>query len=275
MLTENTCLAVVAALYENTDAVNGQPVQHSLPNAELYRKLLPQYSLATLDDTVRWLQLGDYVGGQSFGFPGVNVPHLLHLLPKGIAFAESRSLDLAERHLLYREEPYEVFVARQFSASDNSVWQRRNAALAQSGFSPTDGQVDGLDAFRGEIHSQDRTSPLVSMSAHPPRRTGGRRLRIQRVALSETGAAVALGKKPLLLVEMGMHDHYAGELQRTYEYIPFDRANFVDVLPLSRAPPADRPAGCQHTSARPPVTANPLQCTCVSLRLPHAAELKR
>jgi hypothetical protein len=42
----------------------------------------------------------------------------------------------------------------------------------------------------------------------------------------ETGAAVALGKKPLILVEQGMDEHFAGELQKNYEYIPFCRAEY-------------------------------------------------
>jgi hypothetical protein len=42
----------------------------------------------------------------------------------------------------------------------------------------------------------------------------------------ETGAAVAFGKKPLILVEDGMDDHFAGELQKNYEYIPFYRIDF-------------------------------------------------
>jgi hypothetical protein len=41
---------------------------------------------------------------------------------------------------------------------------------------------------------------------------------------------VALGKKPLLLVEDGLDDHYAGELQKNYEYIPFLRAGFEDAF---------------------------------------------
>ena len=42
----------------------------------------------------------------------------------------------------------------------------------------------------------------------------------------EVGAAVALGKKPLLLIEEGMDRHYEGELQRTYEHISFSRSHY-------------------------------------------------
>jgi hypothetical protein len=47
----------------------------------------------------------------------------------------------------------------------------------------------------------------------------------------ETGTAIAFGKKPLLLAEEGMHEHYAGELQKTYEYIPLGRSGFAAILP--------------------------------------------
>jgi hypothetical protein len=40
----------------------------------------------------------------------------------------------------------------------------------------------------------------------------------------ETGAAVALGKMPLVVVEM--HEHYAGELQKNYQYIRVERPHF-------------------------------------------------
>ena len=42
----------------------------------------------------------------------------------------------------------------------------------------------------------------------------------------EIGAAVAFDRKPLILVEDGMDEHYAGEQQKGYEYIPFDRVHF-------------------------------------------------
>jgi hypothetical protein len=51
----------------------------------------------------------------------------------------------------------------------------------------------------------------------------------------ETGAAVAYGKDPLLLVEEGIDQQYIGELQKVYEYEVFTRSNhprvFQTVLP--------------------------------------------
>jgi hypothetical protein len=44
------------------------------------------------------------------------------------------------------------------------------------------------------------------------------------------GAALAYGKKPVLLVEEGIDPQYVGELQRVYEYTNFTRSNHPRVF---------------------------------------------
>jgi hypothetical protein len=189
---------------------------------------LGTYSLSTIGDTIRWLELTGFISRVKWGVVG---PELLQLTDSGAEFARRRQLDDRNRKLLYTEDPYSVFVARQFLEADEPLYTQLASALGEAGFSPLDGRVDGVDAFRGEILRKVRIARFfVCLLTHREElKTGGFASSVW--LYQETGAAVALGKKPLLLVESGMHDHYAGELQKNYEYIPFDRGGFGQVLP--------------------------------------------
>jgi hypothetical protein len=215
-------------LYERRTQIGQSEELHALPAAELYRRLLGIYSLSVIDDTVRWLEVGQFLGRSGIG---INGPYAHMLTPKGVTFAKSQSLPLADRALLYTEDPYSVFVARQFRAQDDTLFEVLAKDVPRSGFAIHDGRVDGLDAFRGEILRKIRKARFfLCLLTHRAEIKGGG-FASSVWLYQETGAAVALGKKPLILVEEGMHEHYAGEMQKSYEYITFSRPDFSSVIP--------------------------------------------
>jgi hypothetical protein len=243
MITEGICLDVVRAfrgcrgtitltvdLDDNPGAsprVSKSSYEDAMPPGRLIRYLLPKYSLADIETAIRWLEIGEYVTpiGQ-----GVILPRApLSLTPKGVAFADTGRLEPAERDFVYQENPYAPFVARQFAPADDELFAfLKDNVLTPIGVKCFDGQVDGIEAFRGEILRKIRLARFfVCVLTH--------RLQLQngRFASSvwlyqEIGAAVALGKKPLILVEEGLDEHYAGELQKNYEYVPFSRVEFEE-----------------------------------------------
>ena len=231
MITEATCADVVACLYAGTTYIGNNAEPHSLPQNELYRRLLGRYSLSSIDSTVRWLEVGNFVGRSGFGLPAQGLPFAYVLTTKGIEYAKLGLLPPADKKLLYTEDPYRVFVARQFQPQDEPLFTELSSTLQAAGFTVSDGQVDALDTFRGEIIHKIRLAWLfICLLTHREAVVSGG-FPSSVWLYQETGAAVALGKKPLLLVEAGMHPHYAGELQKTYEYISFERNSFVLMLP--------------------------------------------
>ena len=95
--------------------------------------------------------------------------------------------------------------------------------LAPAGYRVVDGQAEGLEEFRDAILGKIRESQFfLALLTHRARLDTGK-FASSVWLYQEIGAAVAMGRRPLLLVENGMDEHYAGELQKTYEYIPFDR----------------------------------------------------
>jgi hypothetical protein len=153
------------------------------------------------------------------------------LTDKGKAFATSGRLPAQDRKLVYLEDPYKVFVARQFCERDKPLFEELSSSLRDKGYEATDGVVEGLDSFRGEIIRKIRDARLfICLLTHRAELTDGA-FASSVWLYQETGAAIAFKKKPLILVEDGMHEHYAGELQKAYEYIPFDRSGFAAILP--------------------------------------------
>ena len=168
----------------------------------------------------------------------------MFLTLQGIALAKDGRLSDAERGLVYQDDPYAAFIARQFQEDDVDLYEYlRDSILAPIGVDVLDGQVDGLDSFRGEIIRKIRRARFfICLLTHRHALADGSYA--SSVWLyQETGAAVALGKKPLILVERGMHEHYAGELQKTYEYLSFDRSDYKDRFSeVARRLQADRRA---------------------------------
>jgi hypothetical protein len=88
-----------------------------------------------------------------------------------------------------------------------------------------------LEQFRVSILNKIRDSRffICLLTKRVPLESGGY---ISSVWLyQEIGAAMAFGKKPLLLVEQGIDSHFVGEFQKIYEHIPFTRSNHTAVFP--------------------------------------------
>lgn len=200
-------------------------IQHGLPPSEVYRKMLPKYSLSDVDTAIRWLEIGAYIIYSGLGL--IAPRQVMHLSGKGIRLAEMGRLEDGDRRLVYQENPYAAFIARQFSDEDLPLfYYLQKSVLRPLGIEALDGQVDGIEAFRGEILRKIRNARFfICILTHRKQLLEGR-FASSVWLYQETGAAVALGKKPLILVENGMDEHFAGELQKNYEYIPFSRQNY-------------------------------------------------
>lgn len=245
MITEQICIDVVRTLYGQSstmslslnldDSPGAQPktttsaVEHGLPPSRVYRQLLPRYSLTDLETAVRWLELGEYIGYSGWGIAAPR--QVMQLTERGILVARAGRLDDTDRQLLYQENPYAAFVARQFRTDDTPLFEHlRDEVLKPIGIEALDGQVDGIEAFRGEILRKIRLARyFICLLSHRSQLSAGT-FASSVWLYQETGAAVALGKKPLILVEEQMDEHFAGELQKNYEYIPFQRSNFAEAF---------------------------------------------
>jgi hypothetical protein len=193
----------------------------------LIRLLLPHYSLSEIHAAVEWLEIGHYIGSSGWGM--VAPRQLLMLTAKGVAFADSGRLEADERRFVYQEDPYAAFVARQFGDADDLLYSfLLEEVLRPIGVTGLDGRVDGLEAFRAEIIRKIRKARffVCILTRRAELAVGGFASSVW--LYQETGAAVALGKKPLILVEEGIDNHYAGELQKNCEYILFTRADFKE-----------------------------------------------
>ena len=226
MVTEQIVIDVVRIIAPRTCTMESgetkSPVEHALGTSAVYRALMSTYSLADIETGVRWLELGGYVGYSGYGL----APQMVMILTeKGVALAERGSLEDAERQFVYQDDPYAAFVARQFRDEDLELFNQLRSVLQLVGVKAVDGRADGIDAFRGDILRKIRSARFfVCLLTHRTLLKNGRYA--SGVWLyQETGAAVALGKKPLVLVEDGMDDHFAGEMQKNYEYVPFSRSS--------------------------------------------------
>ena len=230
MITEQICIDIVRTLYRQSSTMRSNSTssteEHCLPPSRVYRQLLPRYSLIDLETAVRWLELGAYIGYSGYGLVAPRLA--MHLTERGIQLAKAERLDDAERELVYQENPYAAFVARQFRTEDTALFEHlRDEVLKPVGVEALDGQVDGIEAFRGEILRKIHLARyFICLLTHRCKLATGT-FASSVWLYQETGAAVALGKKPLILVEEHMDEHFAGELQKNYEYIPFERSNFV------------------------------------------------
>lgn len=232
MITEQICIDVVRTLYgrtlyrhtsTSTGSQSSIEREHALPFNDVYRELLPQYSLLDVDTTIRWLEIGNYTGYSGSGI----IRQYMFLTPKGIRLAETKQLEDDDRQLIYQENPYAAFVARQFRNDDLPLFTYlRESVLRPIGIEAIDGSVDGIEAFRAEILRKIRDSRffICILTCRKELVEGGFASSVW--LYQETGAAIALGKKPIILVENGMDDHYTGELQKNYQYIPFSRESY-------------------------------------------------
>jgi len=236
MITEQILVDIVRVIHPNnvtmgafggSDAAprSDRTVDHAVLRRDVYRDLMSRYSISILESAVTWLELGAYIGYSGYGILAPKM--VIYLSEKGVALAESGLLDEAERRLVYQEDPYAAFVARQFRAEDDELFTSlRDRVLTPIGITALDGNVDGIEAFRGEIIRKiQRARYFVCILTRRCELVEGK-FASSVWLYQEIGAAVALGKKPLLLVERDMHEHYAGELQKNYEYAIFDRGDY-------------------------------------------------
>lgn len=246
MLTETMVVTAVRLLHgrectvaQTTNTADGPIVKESternaLPPSAVLRSLLSKYGLADAEATVRWLEIGEYVGYSGWGL--IAPKQLMVLTDKGVQLAESGRLEAHELEMVYREDPYSVFVARQFRDQDSDLFSHlRDEVLRPIGLVAIDGNVDGIEAFRGEILRKISLARyfVCLLTRRAELASGGFASSVW--LYQEIGAAVALGKRPLVLVEDGIDSHFAGELQKNYEFIPFTRNDFADAfLEVSR-----------------------------------------
>ena len=226
MVTEGICLAVVQRLrgqrYTMTSTLNletsrapckRQPVYERRCDAPdlLIRHLLATYPLADIESAIRWLEIGEYVATLA---GACVMPRRCSISRPRDRVRDAGRLDAVERDLLYQEDPYAAFVARQFAAEDDDYSRSSRIAFGPDRNQAFDGRVDGIEAFRGEILRKIRLarffvciltrradcvtalSPLACGSTRKPARPW----RSARSAHS---------------VEAGLGEHYAGDLQRT------------------------------------------------------------
>lgn len=199
--------------------------RNALSDSALVRPLLVRYELPQIDAAIRWLRLGEYIGETRWGLDG---PWVHVLTEKGVRTLEAGGFAADERRLFYGQiRPYHVFLAHQFRNEDTELVNAlRDDLLTPAGYTVVDGQAEGLEEFRDAILTKISASQffLCLLTQRARLETGSFASSVW--LYQEVGAAVALGRRPLLLVEDGMDPHHAGELQKTYEYIPFRREDY-------------------------------------------------
>jgi hypothetical protein len=242
MVSERICLDILKALrgrrttlartFNLSDDAPPNTVQSheddALSESALYRPLLAQYDLNDVEAAVRWLYLGGYLSKTELGLRG---PFVHVLTKKGRQIADVGKFPEEEQKLFYREDPYAVFVAHQFNSEDQElVKYLREELLEQNGFKVTEGRAEGLEEFRHAILSKIRKARFF-LCLLTPRAALQSGMFVSSVWLyQEIGAAMAFGKRPLLLIEEGIEPHFQGEIQRVYEHIPFTRSNYPRVF---------------------------------------------
>jgi hypothetical protein len=211
------------------EKVQESHVEDAIAEGDLFRPLLHRYDLSDIDASVRWLQLGGFLGRTEWGLRG---PWVHTLSDKACSVADAGSFAEEDRELFYRINPYAVFIAHQFNEPDQElVGFLQSSVLEPNGFVIFDGKAEGLDEFRHSIIAKIKKARffLCLLTRRAVLDSGSY---VSSVWLyQEIGAAMAYGKKPLLFVEEGIDPQYVGELQRVYEYTNFTRSNHPRVFP--------------------------------------------
>ncbi len=241
MVSERLCLEILKFLRGKSTAYTERAGDGSISRTsqesdsstegELYRFFLSRYSLAEIEAAMRWLSLGDYLGKT---YPGglLGGLYVHSLTDKSRKVVEIGSFDNAERKLFYQEEsPYEVFIAHQFNNDDQSLVRYIDQkVLMPLGFKRSDGRAEGLEDFRSAISTKIKRARFFLCLITKRQELSSGRYTSSVWLYQETGAAVAYGKSPLLLVEDGIDLDYVGELQSIYEYIRFNRSNHPEAF---------------------------------------------
>jgi hypothetical protein len=237
MVSELICLDLIHALHGSattsrttespgTDKERKHESTHenAMATATLYSHLLGRYDLAALDAAVRWLELTAHLGQTRIG--GAHGLVLHTLTDKALEVAGTGHFAPPDRELLYQADPYGVFIAHQFNQDDDAmVGHLKTRVLEPAGFYPSDGRADGLEEFRTGILRKimDARFFVCLLTRREELASGGY---VSSLWLyQEIGAAVALGKRPLLVVEDSIASSFAGGLTEVYEWIGFTRSS--------------------------------------------------
>ena len=210
------------------EKISTNVTENAITESGLYRPLLATYDLSNIEAAVRWLQLGEFLGRTEWGLRG---PWAFTLTEKGVKAAKDEGFSDEDRKLLYQIEPYQVFIAHQFNIDDQElVRYLREDILRPSGYDAVEGRAEGLEEFRQAILNKMSHAKffLCLLTKRSELVTGT--FVSSAWLYQEIGAAMAFGKKPLLLVEEGIDPHFVGELQKIYEHIEFTRSNHTRVF---------------------------------------------
>jgi hypothetical protein len=240
MVSELICLAILQFMRRRSLQVRAGDSESIHQDAaspeEIYLHLFRRYQLSDIDAALRWLALGKYIDIGKTGSLGLMISW--HVLTnKGQSAADRDKIDEDDRKLLYQEEdPYSVFVAHQFNSDDTAlVAYIRNEVLQPYGFTILEGRADGLEPFRTAILDKIRRARffLCLLTKRIQLASG---TFVSSVWLyQEIGAAVAYGKKPVILLEEGIDKEYVGKLQSIYQYSSFTRSNHPQIFkPISQ-----------------------------------------
>lgn len=242
MVSEKICLNIINILCGNIvtstvkffpgskdETISIRKTENSSNEKQIYQILLPHYQLQEIDSAIRWLEVSGYL---SKGWPmNIHLNPIYRLTEKGLKVAERGAFDESERQLFYPIDPYSVFVACQFNSDDQELFRFiKEDLLEPKGFKVFKGNAEGLEDFRLSILNKIHNSRFFLCLLTKRVRLESGTFASSVWLYQEIGAAVALDKKPLVLVEEGIDAHFAGELQKNYEYIEFSRSNYSRVF---------------------------------------------
>lgn len=237
MVKEQICLDVLRYIRDKGFALHdGSCEQTYILENTLYKGLLPRYSLEDLEAALRWLGYGEYVGifeKEAHGAGNqLSRTILIFIMFYGHHVLTQDGFSEEDKILLHQQEqPYSVFIAHQFVPDDKELVDYiQDRVLKPVGLTLVSGKADGLEQFRDSILEKIRKCRffLCLLTKRVQLSSGG--YASSTWLYQETGAALAFGKKPLLLVEEGIEPHYVGEFQKVYEHIVFTRSNHPRVF---------------------------------------------
>ena len=146
MVSEKICLEILKLMRgrkatvtqrfhgSDGDEVKTDHADNSVTEGDLYRPMLARYDISDIDAAVRWLKLGAFLSRTEWGLRG---PWVHTLTDKACAVADAGSFSEEDRKLLYRVDPYAVFIAHQFNSDDEElVGYIKREVLKPNGFLP-------------------------------------------------------------------------------------------------------------------------------------------
>ncbi len=194
----------------------------------IYYVLGDKYRIPDIDMALRWLRYNMYIE-ERWSFNSVFCTAYPRLTDWGISVVANGHFHEEVRKSFHQhEEPYAVFLARQFRDEDDYLADYiRDDILKPVGLTLVDGKAEGTEKFRASILDKIKKCRffLCLLTKREVLQSG--EFTSSTWLYAETGIAIAYGKEPLLLVEEGISQHFVGEFQKDYEYESFNQRNFV------------------------------------------------